>query len=393
MLTDTILKNIKPTGKVFKVADRDGLYVRVSPKGARTFAYNYRVNGRQETINFGQYGVGGLTLAEARQKLDEAKRLRNTGVSPARAALAAVEGERTFSSWAEEWMDKHRMADSTRAMKRSIYERDLKPKFHNKLMREIDHHALRRLTDEIVARGAPAVAVQARDIVMMIFRHAIERGLEGVANPADKVKPSSIAVFVPRDRMLQPAHIKHLYTYMERVGTGLQFRVAVKLLLLTMVRKSELALATWDEVDFDAQTWTIPKERMKMARPHVVYLSRQAMDMMIALKTFGGSSSYVLPNRYESDKAMSAATLNRVITGAVLKAREDGIDMPDCGPHDLRRTASTLLHEAGYASDWIEKCLAHEQKGVRAVYNKAEYSEQRRKMLQEWADMVDGWVK
>ncbi|WP_182342006.1 tyrosine-type recombinase/integrase [Comamonas koreensis] len=393
MLTDTILKNIKPTGKVFKMADRDGLYVRVSPKGARTFAYNYRVNGRQETINFGQYGIGGITLAEARQKLSEAKRLRNAGVSPARAAVAAVEGERTFASWAEEWMEKHRMADSTRAMKRSVYERDLKPYFHNKLMREIDHHALRRRTDEIVARGAPAVAIQARDIVMMVFRYAVERGLDVEANPADRVKPSSIATFVPRDRMLQPTDIKTLYTYLERVGTGIQFKVAIKLLLLTMVRKSELTLATWDEVDFEARTWTIPKERMKMGRPHVVYLSRQAFDLMIALKTFGGSSSYVLPNRYEFDKPMSAATLNRVISSAVEKARGDGVDMPDCGPHDMRRTASTLLNEAGYATDWIEKCLAHEQRGVRAVYNKAEYREQRTAMLQDWADMVDRWTQ
>lgn len=393
MLTDTIIKNVKPNGKTFKLTDRDGLYLRVSPKGVRTFAYNYRVNGRQETINFGRYGVGGITLAEARQKLDDAKRLRNSGVSPTRAAAAAVESERTFASWGEEWFLKHKMADSTRAMKRSVYERDIKPSFHNKLMREIDHHALRKLTDSIVDRGAPATAVHVRDIVKMIYRHAIDRGLDGVENPADRVRPSTIATFEPRDRMLQPGEIKLLYKYLEHVGTGMQFRAATKLLLLTMVRKGELSNATWSEVDFEKATWTIPKARMKMSRPHVVYLSRQAMDLIIALKTFAGSSNYILPNRYEPNMPMSAATLNRVITGAVQRARKDGQEMPDCGPHDLRRTASTLLHEAGYASDWIEKCLAHEQKGVRAVYNKAEYAEQRRGMLQDWADMIDQWVK
>jgi integrase len=393
MLTDTIIKNIKPTGKTFKLTDRDGLYLRVSPKGARTFAYNYRVNGRQETINFGQYGVGGITLAEARQMLDEAKRLRNNGVSPARAAVEAIEAERTFASWAEEWFLKHKMADSTRAMRTSVYRRDIHPSLHNKLMREVDHHALRRLTDAIVERGAPATAIHARDIVMMVFRHAIDRGLEGVVNPADKVRPSSIATFVPRDRMLQPPHIKLLYTYMEQVGTGMQFRAAVKLLLLTMVRKSELSNATWSEVDFENSLWTIPKARMKMGRPHVVYLSRQALDLFIALKTFAGSSDYILPNRYEPNKPMSPATLNRVINYTVARARADGHDMPDCGPHDMRRTASTLLNEAGYATDWIEKCLAHEQRGVRAVYNKAEYREQRTAMLQDWADMVDRWTQ
>jgi len=113
---------------------------------------------------------------------------------------------------------------------------------------------------------------------------------------------------------------------------------------------------------------------------------------MIALKTCAGGSKFLLPSRYEGDKGMSNNTLNRVITVTVGHAKEKNLLLEDFTVHDLRRTASTLLHEAGFNTDWIEKCLAHEQKGVRAIYNKAEYAEQRKDMLQQWADMVDGWI-
>jgi integrase len=132
---------------------------------------------------------------------------------------------------------------------------------------------------------------------------------------------------------------------------------------------------------------------MKRRNPHNVYLSRQVLDMLVALKTCAGGSRYLLPSRYDPDRPMNGATLNGVLVSVVRNAREDGCALTDFSPHDLRRTASTLLHEEGFNSDWIEKCLAHEQRGVRAVYNKAEYATQRRDMLQQWADMVDAWSR
>ena len=170
-------------------------------------------------------------------------------------------------------------------------------------------------------------------------------------------------------------------------------KLAIKLLLLTMLRKSELIDATWDEISFTNALWTIPAKRMKMSKEHNVYLSQQALDIFTALKMCAGQSMYVLPGRYDQERPMSKATLNRTMTAACKAAQDDGGQLDHCGPHDLRRTASTMLHEAGYNTDWIEKCLAHEQKGVRAVYNKAEYAEQRRTMLQEWAKMIDGFTK
>lgn len=394
MLTDTKLRNLKPKDKLYKVNDRDGLYVAVTTAGSISFRYNYSINGRQETITFGRYGVGGITLAEARERLNEAKRMVTDGKSPSKEkarAKARTKDAETFGAWAQKWLRGYQMADSTRDMRRSVYARELEGKFGNQKLTEITHEDLRALTDAIVERGAPATAVHTRDIVLQVYRWAIERG-QKVENPADLVRPASIARFEPRDRTLTPAEIGLMYRYMEKVGTTPSIRASVKLLLLTMVRKSELTNATWNEINFSEALWTIPKERMKRRNPHLVLLSRQAMDILIALKTFAGGSDYILPSRYDSDAPMSSATMNRVMDLTYKAAQKEGQSLSKFGPHDLRRTASTLLHEAGYNTDWIEKCLAHEQKGVRAVYNKAEYREQRAAMLQDWADMIDEWT-
>lgn len=394
MLTDTKLRNLKPQDKLYKVNDRDGLYVAVTLTGTISFRYNYTIHGRQETITFGRYGLGGITLAEAREQLGEAKKMIAAGKSPAKEKArdkARVKDAETFDAWAQKWLRGYQMADSTRDMRRSVYERELLPKFGKMKLDEINHEDLRALTDAIVERGAPATAVHVREVVLQVYRWAIERG-QKVENPAELVRPASIARFEPRDRALTPDEIGLMYQYIERIGTTPSIRAAAKLLLLTMVRKSELTNAKWGEISFIEALWTIPKERMKRRNPHLIFLSQQALDIFIALKTFSGGSEYVLPSRYDIDTPMSSATLNQVLTLTYKLAQKEGKPLCKFGPHDLRRTASTLLHEAGYNSDWIEKCLAHEQRGVRAVYNKAEYREQRASMLQDWADMLDEWT-
>ena len=394
MLTDVQLRKLKPTEKLFKVADRDGLYVAVMPTGRISFRYNYRVNGRQETLTLGQYGPAGISLAEAREALLLAKKQLLAGTSPARQKtrdkLKASAAD-TFGEWATAYLSKSTMAESTRDMRRSVYERDLEKPFGRLKLSEISADDLRARCDLIVARGAPASAVAAREILKLVFVYAGARGAKH-ANPADDVSPSSIATFQPRSRSLDPDDIALLYQYLEKVGTGPVYRLAAKLLLLTMVRKGELMHATWSEVNFSTRTWSIPKERMKRRTPHNVYLSDQALDIFVALKTCAGGSEFVLPGRYDHGKPMSLATLNQVGTTIIAMAKADGAPLAPFVIHDFRRTASTILHEAGYNTDWVEKCLAHEQKGVRAVYNKAEYADQRRAMLQDWADMIDGWT-
>lgn len=395
MLTDTKLRNLKATGKLYKVADRDGLYVAVTPSGTISFRYNYRINGRQETLTLGRYGIGGITLAEARERLLQAKKQIQDGKSPAKEKLRAKAREDaagTFGDWAGRWLKDHKMADSTRDMRKSVYERDLAGRFGKMKLVEITAEDVRAMAEAILARGAPATAVHAREIVLMVFRYAIERG-QRVPNPAEDVAPRTIATFEPKDRALTSDEIGLFYQYLEKVGTTPSISAACKLLLLTLLRKGELTNAKWEEVNFAEGTLTVPASRMKARKPHVVFLSSQALDLLVALKTFAGGSVYVFPSRYDSHLPMSAATLNRVMTLCWQYAQRDGKNLGKFGPHDMRRTASTILHEAGYNSDWIEKCLAHEQKGTRAVYNKAEYREQRKAMLQDWANMIDSWTR
>lgn len=365
MLTDTKLKNLKPADKAYKVPDRDGFYALVLKSGTVSFRYNYRVHGRQETLVLGQYGTSGLSLQEARARLIEAKKGLSEGKSPARLKAQlrtqAAAGGR-FGAWAEQWLLKYKMAESTRDMRRSVYERDLKRPFSSLKLHEITHNALRALCDGIVARGAPATAVHARDIVKLVYRYAQQRGQQ-IENPADLVAPSSIAVFEPRDRALGPEEIALFYEFIEYVQCAPTLRLACKLLLLTLVRKSELTDANWSELNFADALWTIPAKRMKRRNPHNVYLSRQVLDIFVALHTCAGTSPYILPSRYDPDRPMNGASLNRILVTTAELARDAGRALADFSPHDLRRTASTLLHEAGYNTDWIEKCLAHEQRG------------------------------
>lgn len=395
MLTDASIKALKPKDKLYKVVDRDGMYVVVQPSGAIVFRYDYRLSGRRETLTLGRYGPSDLSLARAREKLIDAKRAIVEGRSPAQEKQREkrrLKEAKSFGEFGERWFSEARMADSTRAMRRSIYERDILPTFRNRLLTEITPDDLRAMCTKVKERGAPATAVHVRDIVKLVYAFAILHG-EKVANPAEEVGPASIATFVPKDRSLSPAEIRVMLGQLEHVPTLPTIRLGMKLFLLTMVRKSELQDAVWDEVDFENAVWSIPKERMKRSKAHNVYLSQQAIDIFVALKTCAGNSIYVLPSRYDADAPMSRATFNRITTAVVARAKKEGLPLEAFTVHDLRRTGSTLLNELGFNSDWIEKCLAHEDgRSSRGIYNKAEYEHQRRHMMQEWSNLVDAWA-
>jgi integrase len=396
MLSDGTLRGLKPQASLYKVADRDGLYVVVTPRGTISFRMDYRLNGRRETLTIGRYGTkDGISLLMARERCMEARRAIAQGISPAqekqREKSRQAEAQ-TFGEYTKRWLDEHRMADSTKAMRKTVIDRDILPVFQNRRMAEIGSEDLRALCAKIKGRGAPATAVIAREIVKLVFAYAAMHG-EKAPNPADEVGPSSIATFVPKDRALSPSEIRLMHRLLETTATLPTIRLALRLVLLTLVRKSELIEATWDEVDFENAVWSIPKSRMKAGKPHNVYLSQQALDIFIALHTCAAGSKFVLPSRYDADRCMSKATLNRVTQVIAEKAKESNLPLEPFTVHDLRRTGSTILNELGFNGDWIEKCLAHEDgRSSRGVYNKAEYAEQRRHMLQEWADMIDAWV-
>nr|NMN90899.1 Site-specific recombinase XerD [Brenneria salicis ATCC 15712 = DSM 30166]RBP61519.1 uncharacterized protein DUF4102 [Brenneria salicis ATCC 15712 = DSM 30166] len=258
MLTDTALRNLKPKARPYKVSDRDGMYVTVSPTGTVTFRYDYRLNGRRETLTIGRYGPAGISLALAREKLLDAKRAISEGRSPAhekQREKRRLTAAKHFGDMAARWLVDARMADSTRSMRKSIMERDILLVFGNRLLTEISPDDLRALCNKVKARGAPATAVHIRDIVKQVYVFAILHG-EKVENPADEVKAASIATFVPKERALSPTEIRLAFHQLESIASYPTIRLALRMILLTLVRKSELVEATWNEIDFENATWT-----------------------------------------------------------------------------------------------------------------------------------------
>lgn len=165
MLTDAAIKALKPKDKLYKVSDRDGMYVVVNPSGGVVFRYDYRMHGRRETLTLGRYGPAGLSLARAREKLIDAQRSIQEGRSPAQEKQREkrrIKEAKSFGEFGERWLQEHRMAESTRAMRRSIYERDILPTFRNRLLTEITPEDLRAMCDKVKKRGAPATAVHER---------------------------------------------------------------------------------------------------------------------------------------------------------------------------------------------------------------------------------------
>lgn len=395
MLTDTKIKSLKPKDKVYKVADRDGLYVSVSTAGTVTFRYDYRINGRRETLTIGKYGPDGINLAEARERLMIARKQVSEGISPAsekRAERNQIRNADRFCVFAEKYLADVQLAESTKALRVATYERDIRDTFGNRLMTEITTDEIRSHCEKIKDRGAPSTAILVRDLIANIYRYAIQRGHK-FSNPADEIANSSIATFKKRERTLTPREIHLFFNALEETQSDFGLKKAVKFILLTLVRKGELVNAKWDEVDFKNKVWTIPAERMKAGRAHNVYLSEQAIDLIVAFQIYSEGSPYLLPGRVNRQQPIANSSLNRVIANCIKYINRDEQLIDDFTVHDLRRTGSTLLHEMGFNSDWIEKSLAHEQQGVRAVYNKAEYAEQRRDMLQQWANKVDEWIR
>jgi integrase len=259
------------------------------------------------------------------------------------------------------------------------------PALGRKRLSEVTVSDVLAITDKIKARSADQAALLTRNVMKRLFAYAIARE-KMTFNPAAAVEARYIATARSREVALEPEEIGELLRAVYASSMRRSHKLALHLLIICMVRKSELIEATWDEVDLEKALWSVPGERMKKDKPHVVFLSRQAVAMFEELKQLASGSAYVLPSRSSLRQPISKSTLNTAIRALDLKVRDFVI-------HDFRRTASTRLHEAGFNSDWIEKALAHEAKGIRGVYNRAQYADQRKEMLQWWADFVDAQIE
>lgn len=423
-LNDSTLQALKPRDKAYKVTDGEGMYVVVTSTGVKSFRYDYRLNGNRETLTIGRYEPGTpsrsaaevdsleygivVSLKDARALRDRASRQVESGVSPSKAKVEkrtlTVDGD-TFGAWVKRYFEfkadpksgEEKLADSTLELRKSVYRRILEEELGKKRLEEIKPTALALLLDKAKADRGPGPAVHARELVLLVYRFAIGRGVE-IDNPAEKIARKTIATFQARERNLNRHEIKTFFEALQHTATAPTLRLAVKFMLLTGVRKGEFIGATWKEIDWDRSTWTIPKERMKADREHVVYLSEQAIDILTTLKTCFPSSKFFHPGRYDSDEPISNATLNRTIEATVKLINEkrgpDAEEFDTFSVHDMRRTFSTRLNDALFPEALIEACLAHAKKDqVAAAYNHAKHAAPRRVLMQGWADMVDCWIK
>ena len=391
-ITDTKLQRLQPRERPYQLADGGGLYVEVQPSGKKVWRMQYRLGGRRarkERVTLGEYPAH--TIAQARLWREQCRAQIAHGRSPAAAKQAEKEARAaratdSVAAFADLWYaDVVSRTNSEPRNIRRVLDKDVLPAIGEKPVADVTIQDVLAITDAVKARGADQMALQTRNVIKRLFAYAIARGKTRF-NPAAAIEARFIATARSRDVALAQPEIGQLLRGIYQSSIRRQHKLALHLLILCMVRKGELIGARWDEIDFDKAEWLIPAERMKKDKPHLVPLSRQAVAMFEELKGLASKSPWVLPSRNTLKEPIAHSTLNQAIRSLDLGVRDFVI-------HDFRRTASTQLHEAGFNSDWIEKALAHEQKGVRGVYNKAEYLAQRREMLQWWADLVDAQIE
>lgn len=384
-LTDTALKALRPRERVFTVADDRGLYVEVFPTGGVVWRYRYRLNGKLEKLTLGKYPA--LTLKNARIKRDEAAQAAAMGTSPAeqkRLAKVAAADATTVAEFGERFFREIVAKDRANlTIPRRYFNKAIVPAIGAKPVRDVTTEDVRAIIWRKKDEGFDAAAGQIRGVLKRLFDYATTAGLV-TTNPVLALPMRHVHKAKARERALAPEEIKTFLRAAFESNIRRQFKIGLNLILLTMVRKSELLLARWEHVDFEAAEWHIPAEHSKTGKPHIVFLSTQAVVLFKELHALAGGSELVMPGRGSLTKPFAHNAINNA-----LKVALAGQDIPAFTVHDLRRTASTLLHESGWPSDVVEKALNHTIGGVRGVYNRAEYATQRREMLQQWADTIE----
>ncbi|MFB1117187.1 tyrosine-type recombinase/integrase [Dickeya dadantii] len=386
-LSDTKIRSLSAKSRAYQVADNGGLVIEVLPTGRKVWRLRYRFNGKSQKATLGEYPA--FSLAEARLWREKCRSLIAHGVSPAQKKQEEKTKQKeptTVEAFSKRWLTD--IIEKTTRQPRNVVRvinKDIIPVIGRIQLEELTTADVQTVIDRIKLRGSDHVALLTRNVLKRMLAYAISRGII-FNNPAAAIEARYIAQATSRDVALTPQEIGILLRGIYTSGMNRRHKLALHLLILCMVRKSELIEATWDEINFVTTEWRIPAERMKMDNPHIVPLSGQALAMFEELKFLAGDSPYVFPSRNDYRHPISKTTLNAAV-------RTLNLNVQDFVIHDFRRTASTLLHEQGYNSDWVEKCLAHKISGVRGVYNRAEYLRQRREMLQAWADFVDAQIE
>ncbi|WP_225384602.1 tyrosine-type recombinase/integrase [Escherichia coli] len=376
----------KPREKAYKLADGAGLYLEVVPSGSRYWRMKYRFNGKEKRMAFGVYPA--VSLAQARALRDDAKKNLAEGIDPSLAKkeeklVRDVQLNNTFQAVALEWHGTKvsRWSEGYASDIIEAFNKDIFPYIGQQPVNEIKPLVLLNVLRRIESRGATEKAKKVRQRCSKVFRYAIVTGRAEYNPAADLTSAmsgheSKHYPFLTVEEL--PDFFKALAGY---TGSPLVV-LAARLLILTGVRTGELRGAFWSEFDLEKAVWEIPAERMKMKRPHLVPLSTQALEIVQQLKVMSGQYPLVFPGRNDPRKTMSEASINQVFKRIGYTGRVTG--------HGFRHTMSTILHEEGFNTAWIETQLAHVDKNaIRGTYNHALYLEGRREMMQWYADYIN----
>ncbi|MCW2256898.1 integrase [Providencia alcalifaciens] len=385
-LTARQVETAKPKEKSYKLFDGGGLYLEVTAKGSRYWRMKYRFGGKEKRLAFGVFPT--VTLAEAREMRNQAKKVLAAGGDPGEVkkeekAIQKLSTGNTFEAIAREWHKSKADRWSLRYRDEIIdtFEKDIFPYIGKRPIAEIKPLELLETLRKMEKRGALEKIRKVRQRCGEVYRYAIITG-RAEYNPAPDL---ATALTPPKKQHFPfltaeelPYFLKDLAGYTGSVIT----KTATKIILLIAVRTQELRFARWQDIDLEKGIWEIPAEVMKMKRPHVVPLSKQVIELFNSLKPLSGNYELVFIGRNDHRKPISKESVNQVIELLGYKGRLTG--------HGFRHTMSTILHEKGFNSAWIETQLAHiDKNAIRGTYNHAQYMDGRREMMQWYADYMD----
>ena len=380
------IETAKPQDKEYKLTDGAGLYLLIKPNGAKYWRLKYRVAGKEKKLSIGVYPD--ISLAEARLKREEARKIIASGGDPSEQKQVERQAKKinidnTFKAIALEWHE-YKRPNWSKGYAEDLmeaFENDIFPDIGKRPVAEVKPLEMLTTLRKLEKRGVLDKLRKIRQACNQVFRYAIVTG-RAENNPA-----SELASALPPPKATHYPHLlpNELPDFLRALSTYSGSKItqlATRILMLTGVRTIELRQAEWKEFDFEKQLWEVPKERMKMRRPHLVPLSDQVIDALQQLHAITGRYNLVFPGRNDITKPMSEASINQVLKRIGYHGKATG--------HGFRHTMSTILHERGYNTAWIELQLAHVDKNtIRGTYNHAQYLEQRRAMLQWYAKYID----
>jgi integrase len=389
-LTDAAVRNASPRPKSYKLSDASGLYLEIAPSGGKWWRLKYRFGGKEKRLSFGVYPEVGLK--DAREKRDAARKQIAAGIDPGevRKAEKASNGEKDANSFevvAREWHGKFTPTWSLLHAKTILgrLERDVFPWLGARPIGEIKAPELLAVLRRVESRGALETAHRVKTICGQVFRYAVATGraerdtaadLKGALPPAKKTHLAAVT---------EPAKVAELLRAIDGFHGSFIVKSALRLSPLVFVRPGELRQAEWEELDLEAAEWNIPASRMKMKEAHLVPLSTQAVEILRELQGLTGGGRYLFHCHRSTARPMSNNAINAAL-------RRMGFEKDEMTGHGFRAMARTILDEVlQFRPDFIEHQLAHAVRDPNGrAYNRTAHLGERKKMMQTWADYLDG---